>query len=91
MIPTIGRIVHYTLNASDVASIGQHRTLAEGAKVGNEPREGDVVPMLIVRPWGATEASAVNGQAFLDGNDTLWVMSRAQGDGPGYWSEPPRV
>lgn len=34
--------------------------------------------------WG------VNGQAFLDGNDTLWVCSAPEGDWPGSWSWPPR-
>lgn len=27
----------------------------------------------------------VNGQAFLDGNDTLWITSAAQGDFSGAW------
>lgn len=30
----------------------------------------------------------VNGQAFLDGNDTLWVTSAPQGDGNGFWDWP---
>lgn len=33
----------------------------------------------------------VNGQAFLDGNDVLWVTSAPQGDGNGCWDWPERV
>ena len=33
----------------------------------------------------------VNGQAFLDGNDVLWVTSAREGTEPGQWSWPPRV
>lgn len=32
----------------------------------------------------------VNGQAFLDGNDALWVTSAPEGDFRGAWSWPPR-
>lgn len=88
MIPTPGRIVHYTLSSHDVSSIFYHRAFT--THVGNEPREGDVLPMLLVRPWGDTEGSAVSGQVFLDGNDTLWVTS-SEGEGPGFWFVPPRV
>ena len=91
MIPTVGRIVHYTLAAGDVAGVGQHRTLAEGAKVGNDVREGGVYPMVIVRVWSDQDGGAVNGQVLLDGNDSLWVSSRCEGDTPGTWAAPPRV
>ncbi len=92
MIPTTGRIVHYALGPSDVDTIKRNRSVAgTGIAMGNEPHEGDILPMLIVKPWGDTEGSAVNGQVFLDGNDTLWVTSRSEGTGPFTWSEPPRV
>lgn len=32
--------------------------------------------------------TGVNGQAFLDGNDTLWVTSAPHGDQPGSWEWP---
>lgn len=92
MIPTTGRIVHYTLTANDVDAIKRNRIAAENARIfGNELSEGDILPMLIVHPWGETEGSAVNGQVFLDGNDTYWATSRTEGEGPGHWSVPPRV
>ncbi len=113
MIPTVGRIVHYRLDANDAAQINRRRTtgaaiadrikcqyvdqeggfhpawpLGAQAHIGNEAHEGDVVPMLIVKCWGDTESAAVNGQAFLDGNDVLWVTSACVGEGPRSWSWP---
>lgn len=58
------------------------------AHIGNEVHEGDVVPMIIVRVWSPT---TVNGQAFMDGNDVLWVTSATLGDNPHEWQWPPRV
>jgi hypothetical protein len=59
---------------------------------GNEVREGDVFPALIVRVW----PTSVNLQVFLDGNDTYWATSRPEasisGDAgevqPGTWTWP---
>lgn len=89
MIPTIGRIVHYRLSEHDVAQINQSR--ADGVGRGNSVAAGDVFPLMITRAWGNTEGSAVNGQVLLDGNDSLWVTSRVEGDGPFQWFVPPRV
>jgi hypothetical protein len=104
MIPSIGRIVHYTLTEQDAeqinrrradaqAQIGWHREHKTGAVVhiGNSVAEGDVYPLLITRTWGDQEDSAVNGQVFLDGSDTLWVTSVTQGTGARQWVEPPRA
>lgn len=116
-IPSIGRIVHYKLSASDVELIMRRRTtgmsIAERLKVnaspdlggsipvvawpagaqahiGNNVYEGDVFPMLIVRVWGSTPESAVNGQVFLDGNDVFWATSRTVGEQNGQFSWPTR-
>jgi hypothetical protein len=92
MIPTVGRIVHYTLTENDAAAIKKARADAGYvAQHGNAPHEGDVLPMLIVRPSGSPDGSSVNGQVFLDGNDTFWATSLTEGEGPGHWSVPPRV
>lgn len=90
MIPSIGRIVHYRLTESDVASISyQHDGTVKSCNV---PRAGDVYPLVITRVWDEpTEESGINGQVMLDGNFTLWVTSRSQGDDLGNWSAPPRV
>lgn len=100
MIPTVGRIVEYTLDRQDAEQINRRRYDAQGnrlkhrddalgyvAHIGNDAYEGDVYPMLIVRCWGQTPESSVNGQVFLDGNDHLWATSVAQGDGPRRWRE----
>jgi hypothetical protein len=87
MKPTIGRIVHYTLSGMDVAKITQARTKDLDTE-GNAVREGDVFPMLITRVWGSTPESAVQGQVFLDGNDTLWVTAVVVGEGPRTYAWP---
>ena len=90
MIPSIGRIVHYTLADYDVVAINAQR--AGDPFKGNAVTAGDVYPMLITRVWASpetvTEGTAVQGQVFLDGPDTLWVTSRQQGDQPGQWHAP---
>lgn len=104
MIPTPGRIVAYTLSEYDADAINRRRKDAANnmakiredaigyvAHVGNPVYEGDVYPMVIVRAWGVTEQSSVNGQVLLDGTDTYWATSRGQGDGPGTWREYPRI
>jgi hypothetical protein len=106
MIPSVGRIVHLRLSEECAKQINKRRADAQvsggadrnnGAIVhtGNPVAEGDVYPLLITRVWAepgaATESTCINGQVFLDGNDTLWASSAQQGDGPGLWFEPPRV
>lgn len=58
------------------------------AHIGNDAHEGDVVALLVTRVWSPT---TVNGQAFLDGNDVLWVSSATEGTGPHTWCWPPKV
>jgi hypothetical protein len=55
---------------------------------GNTVACGDLLPLIIVRVW---PSNAVNGQVILDGNDTLWACSVAEGDGPGTWHWPALV
>lgn len=73
----------------DVAVYGWHA--GAQAHIGNDVHEGDVFPMQIVRVWGDTPTSSVNGQVFLDGNDVFWATSRSVGDQPGTFSWPTRV
>ncbi len=104
MIPTLGRIVHYTMKTEDATMINrrreharlamsQHRTSANGTMihVGNDVKEGDVYPLIITKVWGADEMTAFNGQVMLDGNDLYWVTSTAIGEGAGKCVWPPRV
>jgi hypothetical protein len=102
MIPTQGRIVQYTLSEQDAAAINKRRKDAHESQIaasnsgavvhhGNGVQSGDTYPMVIVRCWGTTEESSVNGQVLLDGNDTYWATSVSQGDGERQWREFPRV
>lgn len=68
------------LNAAGVTIASQG--LGPVIHTGNKVEAGDEYPMLVVRVWGPPPGGSVNGQVFLDGNDTLWVTSVAEGDGP---------
>lgn len=87
IIPTLGRIILYTLTAEDANKINRQRTTGgdiqgrivdgrwpEGAQahIGNEARAGQVYPGIVVNVWGD---ELLNAQIFLDGNDTYWVTS----------------
>lgn len=101
--PTMGRIVHYRLSRDDAFKINRRRTtgndiadriqadkwpLGAQAHIGNEVKEGDIFPALVVRVW---DHELINAQAFLDGNDALWVLSAPKGNNPGCWNWPPRA
>ncbi len=102
-VPTLGRIVLYTLSQADVDQIlcrrVDRRSISERvrcgawpygaqAHIGSDVHAGDVYPMIIVRVWGRAPTSAVNGQVFLDGSDVLWVTSVTAGVGHGSFSWP---
>lgn len=102
-IPSIGRIVHYTLTAYDAQEINRRRADARShmpehieassgvqVHVGNDVREGEVYPLIITRTWGTGETAAFNGQVLLDGNDCLWVTSTSIGPGPRHCAWPTR-
>ena len=104
-IPTVGRIVRYTLSEDDAKRINKRRDDAvatahahklnpeatgKQVHIGNVARTGDVHPMIIVRCWGTTPQSPVTGQVMLDGNDTFWVTSVTVGEGSRRWAWPTR-
>jgi hypothetical protein len=104
VVPTIGRLVHYTLDAYDantinmrrahaMANLPEHRERPTGAQlhVGNGVSAGDVFPMIIVRVWGDLPESAVNGKVQLDGTDTYWATSVTVGEGERHYAWPARV
>ncbi len=95
----IGMMVRYRLTFAEALATNKRREDASQnvdkmreerpgfqAHVGTYVSEGQVVAMLItalspnMRPNGG-----VAGQAFLDGNDSLWVLAAAEGDEPGQW------
>jgi len=58
--------------------------------VGHLVKAGDVYPLLITRVWGDKPGCAVNGQVFLDGNDTYWVTRVTEGAGAQHFRWPQR-
>ena len=90
------RIVLYTLTESDADVIASRRAawatlllerpeLAGGAGIhwGGKAIAGHAYPMIISADGGRV----LNGQVFLDGNDTLYVRDVHEGRGPGAWHE----
>jgi len=96
----IGRIVHYSLTKDDVEGIARRRVArphepgwvpGAQAHVGNPHSIGQLVPMIVCVVWPnefGPDYHGVNGQAFLDGNDSLWVLSAKEGTEPGTWQWP---
>jgi hypothetical protein len=96
---TVGRIVHYVLTVANANEINRRRVPGVGygdnwpvgaqAHVGNVVGNGEHVPMIIVATWPGEfpDGSGINGQAFLDGNDSLWVASvrYSEEKEPGTW------
>lgn len=97
--PYIGQIVRYTLDDTDARDVNQKRTyessiirritedkwpIGAQAHIGNSVQAGSICPMMITRVWSPT---CVNGQVFLDGNDTLWALSVNKGSGSAGISE----
>lgn len=104
MIPTVGRIVLYSLTEQDAEMINRRRADARDhmhahhinkngvmLHVGNTVHQGDQFPMVITRTWGSDALSAVNGTVLLDGSDTFWANSRVRGEENGMWRWPPRA
>lgn len=100
MKPSIGRIVHYKLSDWDAARINKrrkdfhvynnslnYRDTGYIAHFGNEVQRAEIVPLVITRVIGD---HMVNGQALLDGSDTFWVTSAAEGESEGTWRWPSR-
>ena len=93
-LPKIGAFVTYVLSSADAAEINKkivsakerfylHRAFELGfsAPIGNHAREGQELPMLVIRTWD----TSVNGQVFVDGNFSFWATSVTQGSVPGTW------
>jgi len=79
-----GRIVHYVLTDQNAVVINTSRLARTGNLLGvqyhegSHASEGDHVPMImtgIFQNYFGPGQPAVNGQCFLDGNDSLWVRN----------------
>lgn len=87
LVPAVSDVVLYKLGKTDVEAINRERAQSPFLRgAHNRVDEGEVYPMIIVRVWGDTAESAVNGQVMLDGPDTYWATSRMQGRDPGQFT-----
>lgn len=86
MKTTPGRIILYVLSETDCEAIKRQRERARAAQLvgphestGNPVTPGDIVPAVVVRVWNE-DTGLMNGQALLDGPDSLWLLSRCRDD-----------
>lgn len=88
MRATIGRIVIYTLDATDAESINKRRAEHHPILDGNRAAPGDECPAVVVQDWG----ECANLKVLLDGNDDYWATSRHGAETPtqGCWHWPVR-
>ena len=87
---SIGCSVHYALSGADIERINTARASRNESHF-NSHAIGQLVPFTVVVVWPdeyGEGAPSVNGQALLDGNDSLWVTSAREGDEPGTWRWP---
>lgn len=85
-LPSLGRIVHVTLNDDLANAINRDPSIR-----GNAVHAGEEYPLLIARVWNKetySDGLTVNGQLFLDGVGCFWMTSVHHGDEPGCWHWP---
>jgi hypothetical protein len=87
-----GRIVHYVITQEEAKIINQRRNnlSMSDAPTGNTVQAGDHLPMIMTAVFPneyGPDKPGINGQVFLDGNDSLWVTSRkySESDAVGTW------
>jgi len=88
MKPTIGRILHYGLSKDDIARLPGEKPHR------NHHSVGQLVPLIVVCVWKdefGPDKPGVNGQAILDGDHSLWILSAGEGTEPGTWRWPERA
>lgn len=83
-----GRIVYFVFNAASAAEVNRRRTntvsilerikvlawpIGAQAHVGNDVKEGDIYPAMVIKVWGTSGCS--NLKVFLDGSDSFWATS----------------
>lgn len=76
----LGEMLVYRVPKDDAEEHNGLRNTAADKHQGHKIKSGDEVP-LIVTALG--NEGKFNGQAFLDGNDTLWVKGTTLGEDDG--------
>ncbi|MGW0869956.1 hypothetical protein ACWD3Z_05620 [Streptomyces sp. NPDC002740] len=94
-VPSLGDVVLYRLTEGDVAHINPWRRdfhqsgsaesrLGFVGHIGNSVQAGDVFPAIVVQVHAESTVTC-NLRVLLDGSDTYWATSRAEGDESGRW------
>ena len=89
VVPVVGSIVLYQLTAADALTVNEwfsdaRRQGGVNQYTGVNVNAGNVFPMIVTNVQNPSKKQVlVNGQVFLDGNDTFWVHDIAPGNTPG--------
>ena len=76
----VGDVLLYKVEKDDASERNLLRNTAADKHEGHKVAAGDVVPLIVTKLGNDGKFS---GQAFLDGNDTLWVKNTTLGDDDG--------
>ncbi len=87
IVPTIGRIVWYTVSQEDAGRI-EKQTNYSWYRPATE-FIGGTYPAMIVSVAGDKPDSCVNLKVELDSPDCFWATSRKVGEGPGFYQWMP--
>lgn len=82
---TLGRVLHYRIPKDDAAERNALRQTSAHLHSGHKLDAGEVVPLIVT---AIGKDGKFNGQAFLDGNDSLWVKNCTIGDDEGQCTWP---
>lgn len=74
----LGMRVLYVMDDGDVQAVNAQRSVSKNIFRGTDPVRKQMLPMVVTKIWGSPDDKmcTVNGQVFMDGNDTLWVSGR---------------
>lgn len=81
----LGEVLHYRIGKEDAAERNDLRKTAAHQHQGHKIDTGEVVPFIVTK---LGNDGKFNGQAFLDGNDTLWVKNTTLGEEDGQCARP---
>lgn len=89
---SIGKLVHYKLTAEDVQTIQTMRSVMQdtfdlpATMQGEDVREGETFPAVVVKTQGSWKASLQVALPGMPG--AIYLQSRSQGTGEGEWLYP---
>lgn len=82
--PKVGDWLLYRLTLVQARIVNSSRSTAAHSHEGSDVDSKTVVPILVT----AAKGDKLSGQAFLDGNDSIWVQNLSIGDGEGQANWP---